>query len=76
MKVPCRGCDKLDAVTYPNRAVIDAVNARFVPVKLDLFKCPREVIRPLNVLWTPTILFADQARDRSYRSGTACRRTF
>ncbi|HEX3723605.1 MAG TPA: thioredoxin family protein, partial [Nitrolancea sp.] len=58
MKVPCRGCAKLDAMTYPDRRVIEAVNARFVPLKLNLFEDSREVVRPLNVLWTPTILFA------------------
>ncbi len=55
-------------MTYPNPSVIEAVNARFVPVKLDLFKSPREVIRPLNVLWTPTILFADRRGDVHYRN--------
>jgi hypothetical protein len=33
---------------------------RFVPLRLDLFRSPREVVRPLNVLWTPTLLFADR----------------
>ena len=46
----------------------EAVNARFVPLKLDLFQSPREVIRPLNVLWTPTILFADRRGTPHYQN--------
>jgi hypothetical protein len=68
MKVPCRGCEKLDAVTYPDARVVEAVNARFVPLKLNLFDDPREVVRPLNVLWTPTILFADRRGTVHYRN--------
>lgn len=45
-----------------------AVSERFVPLKLDLFKGPREVTRPLNVIWTPTILFADRRLVVHYRS--------
>lgn len=41
---------------------------RFVPLKLDLFEGPREVVRPLDVLWTPTILFADRRLAPHYRS--------
>jgi hypothetical protein len=40
--------------------VIAAVQERFVPLRLDLFRSPREVVRPLNVIWTPTLLFADR----------------
>lgn len=36
------------------------MSARFVPLKLHLFEGPREAVRPLNVIWTPTILFADR----------------
>jgi len=68
MKDPCRGCAKLDAVTYVDGAVIAAVNARFVPLKLNLFEDPREVLRPLNVIWTPTILFADRRGTVHYRN--------
>jgi hypothetical protein len=48
--------------------VIEAVTTRFVPLRLDLFKGPREVIRPLNVIWTPTILFADRRMIVHHRS--------
>lgn len=68
MKDNCRGCDKLDAVTYPDPAVVEAVMSRFVPLKLNLFRSPREVIRPLDVIWTPTILFSDRRGTVHYRS--------
>lgn len=41
---------------------------RFVPLRLDLFRGPREVVRPLNVIWTPTILFADRRMVVHHRS--------
>ncbi len=68
MKDNCRGCDKLDTVTYPDPGVAAAVMSRFVPLKLNLFRSPRDVIRPLDVIWTPTILFADRRGTAHYRS--------
>ncbi len=68
MKDHCRGCDKLDAVTYPDPEVASAVRSRFVPLKLNLFRSPRDVIRPLDVIWTPTILFTDRRGTVHYRS--------
>lgn len=68
MKVPCRGCAKLDAETYTDQRVIEAVTSRFVPLKLNLFEDPREVVRPLDVIWTPTILFADRRGIVHHRS--------
>ena len=55
-------------MTYPDTRVIEAVNQRFVPLKLDLFEGPRDVIRPLNVIWTPTILFADRRGTVHYQN--------
>ena len=55
-------------MTYPDAGVIAEVEGRFVPLVLDLFRDPREVVRPLDVIWTPTILFADRRGDVHYRS--------
>ena len=44
------------------------MTARFVPLKLHLFESPREVVRPLNVIWTPTLLIADRRMTVHYRS--------
>lgn len=59
---------KLDTVTYPDARVAAEVGERFVPLKLNLFTDPRDVLRPLNVLWTPTILFADRRGVVHYRN--------
>ena len=55
-------------MTYPDAAVVAEIEGRFVPLVLDLFRGPREVVRPLDVIWTPTILFADRRGDVHYRS--------
>jgi hypothetical protein len=55
-------------VTYPEPKVVNAVMTRFVPLELDLFRHPREVVRPLNVIWTPTLLFADRRGTVHYRN--------
>ena len=54
-------------MTYPDPAVSAAVTERFVPLRLDLFG-DRAVVRPLNVIWTPTLLFADRRGVVHYRS--------
>lgn len=46
-------------MTYRDPAVQAAIGQRFVPLKLDLV-ADRAVVRPLNVIWTPTLLFADR----------------
>ncbi len=45
-------------MTFPDPAVAAAVTERFVPLRLDFFR-DRAFVRPLNVIWTPTLLFAD-----------------
>ena len=54
-------------MTYPDPAVGRAIADRFVPLKLDLF-ANREAVRPLNVVWTPTLLFADRRGTVHHRS--------
>ncbi len=54
-------------MTYPDAAVGRAIAERFVPLKLDLF-ADREAVRPLNVVWTPTLLFADRRGTVHHRS--------
>lgn len=66
-KDPCAGCAKLAAETYVDSAVQAAITERFIPLRLDLFR-DRTVVRPLNVLWTPTLLFADRRGVVHYRS--------
>ena len=54
-------------MTYPEPAVRAAVEERFVPLRLDLF-ADRAVVRPLIVIWTPTLLVADLRGTVHYRS--------
>lgn len=54
-------------MTYPDSVVRRAVGERFIPLKLDLF-ADREAVRPLNVVWTPTLLFGDRRGAIHYRS--------
>jgi hypothetical protein len=54
-------------VTYPDTRVQAAIADRFVPLRLDLFK-DRTVVRPLNVIWTPTLLVADRRGVVHYRN--------
>lgn len=55
-------------MTYPDPDVVQALTERFVLLKLNLFESPRGVMRPLNVIWTPTLLFADRRGTVHYRS--------
>lgn len=55
-------------MTFRDPHDVEAVTSRFVPLSLDLFHDPREWVRPLSVIWTPTILFLDRRGDVRYRS--------
>jgi hypothetical protein len=43
-------------VVYPDSAVIAAVNAAFIPVRLD-YRDPK--VRELNIAWLPTVVILD-----------------
>ena len=43
-------------MVYPDPAVIDAVRASFVPLRLD-FRDPH--VRELNIVWLPTVIILD-----------------
>jgi hypothetical protein len=55
----------LDAVVYPVRAVINEANERFVALRLD-HADPH--VRPLQVVWLPTVLIADGRGNVQYRN--------
>lgn len=52
-------------MTYPNPAVREAINARCIALKLD-HRDP--AVRPLNVVWLPTLLVADRYGAIHHRS--------
>lgn len=54
-------------MTYRDTAVCRAVAERFVPLRLDPL-ADRAAVRPLNVVWTPTLLVADRRGTVHYRS--------
>jgi hypothetical protein len=55
-------------VTYPDPDVQQVLTDRLVLLKLDLFNSPRQQVRPLNVIWTPTLLFADRRGSVHYQN--------
>ena len=55
-------------MTYPDPAVIQAVSARFVPLRLD-HRDPN--VRQLNLLWLPTLYVLDKRGAIHYRSVNA-----
>ncbi|MCX2726798.1 hypothetical protein OO015_04720 [Thermomicrobium sp. 4228-Ro] len=55
-------------MTFSDERVRAAVEQRFVPLSLDLFRDPREWLRPLGVIWTPTVLFLDRRGAVRYQS--------
>jgi hypothetical protein len=55
-------------VTYPDPGVQQVLTDRLVLLKLDLFNSPRQQVRPLNVIWTPTLLFADRRGTVHYQN--------
>jgi len=54
----CRGCRRLDAVTYPDEDVSRFLSDNFVPVLVD-YDSETVPLRKYNVFWTPSILFVD-----------------
>jgi len=58
------GCKKMDAGTYPNKAVADFINKQLVPVRVVHDKT---LARALRVKWTPTLVLLDFEGNEIYR---------
>lgn len=54
-------------MTYPDNRVENAINERFIPVKLHLLE-DRQWTRQFQVFWTPTILIGDRSGKIRYTS--------
>jgi thiol-disulfide isomerase/thioredoxin len=58
----CKGCEKMEEVTYRSPAVLDELAAGFVAVKYNT-KQPEPALRLLNdgraLLWSPTLVVLD-----------------
>jgi thioredoxin-related protein len=53
---------KMDAVTYPNEAIVETLNEQFVCVKLNQKRAGADVVeamRPAKLMWTPSFIFQD-----------------
>ena len=55
-------------MTYPDADVVAAVNAAFVPLRLDLHH-PR--VRELNIVWLPTVVVRDHRGHEHVRNVNA-----
>ena len=50
----CPGCQQMDAVTYPDKKVIDFVEKNFIPLQIPYDAKPFS--QDFNVKWTPTLI--------------------
>lgn len=55
-------------MTYPDPAVITAVETSFVPLRLDYREPP---VRGLNIVWLPTVVIRDHRGREHYRNVNA-----
>lgn len=63
----CGGCERLANETFTDSTVVDAIASRFIPVTLHLQR-DRGIVRDWNLLWTPTVYFADRSGKIRYES--------
>lgn len=63
----CGGCERLANETFTDPAVAEAIASRFIPVTLHLQR-DRAIVRDWNLLWTPTVYFADRSGKIRYES--------
>lgn len=63
----CGGCERLANETFTNPDVNAAIATRFIAVKLHL-QHDRAIVRDWNILWTPTVFFADRTGKIRYES--------
>ncbi len=60
------GCQQMDAVTYPNAAVIEYIEQNLVPLKVPHDQQP--LAGDFNVKWTPTLVVLDQEGKEHHRT--------
>lgn len=63
----CGGCERLMNETFTDREVVAAINSRFIPLSLHMFR-DRAILRDWGLFWTPTVLFADRTGRIRYES--------
>jgi thioredoxin-related protein len=60
------GCKQMDAVTYPNPAVVQFIEKNVVPVRILYNQQP--LASQFKVKWTPTLILLDAEGNEVYRS--------
>jgi thioredoxin-related protein len=60
------GCKQMDAVTYPNEAVVQFIDKNVVPVRVRFDQQP--LAKQFKVKWTPTVILLDAAENEVYRN--------
>jgi hypothetical protein len=55
----CVGCQKMDAITYPEPDIVELLNSEFVGVKLNT-RDQVEDVRRFAMVWTPRLLVLTQ----------------
>lgn len=63
----CSGCERLVNETFADPELQESIASRFIPVKLHL-QHDRAIVRDWNLLWTPTVFFADRTGKIRYES--------
>jgi thioredoxin-related protein len=63
----CRGCAKMEAVTFPDLNVAHLLNEHFVSTKLDLLEQGR-LAHKYHAIWTPNFRILDTEGDTIYQN--------
>lgn len=62
----CGGCKAMGRTTFKNEAVIDFIEKRIIPVKLDIFRNKKER-SDFSAYWTPSFYIADHNGKQFYK---------
>jgi tetratricopeptide (TPR) repeat protein len=56
----------MDAVTYPNKKVIEFINSAIIPLRVSFDSQP--LAADFNIKWTPTLILVDQDGKEHHRA--------
>ena len=60
------GCQQMDAVTYPDKKVIDFVNKNYIPLQVPFDAEP--LSKDFNIKWTPSLITLGTDKQEHHRS--------
>jgi len=61
----CIGCKQMDAVTYPDKAVVEFIMDSLIPLRLPYESVPYAA--DFSVKWTPTLIILDASGKEQHR---------